>query len=62
MRDADDVQRQIEAERARLEQATRRLRSDVEAAALPRRLPWAIVLAAFAAGLAIGSRLRRRRR
>jgi hypothetical protein len=57
-REPAELRREIELERARLADAARRLRTGVEAAALPRRIPWAIVAAAFLAGVALGRRLR----
>ncbi len=47
-------------ERNRLDAAARRLRDQVEAVALPRRIPWLLVVLAFVAGLLAGARLARR--
>jgi len=60
-RTPDELRREIESEQARLEEATRRLRAGAGGLALPRRLPWALALGAFLAGLGVGRRLPRRR-
>ncbi|MEZ5099156.1 MAG: hypothetical protein R3C15_05020 [Thermoleophilia bacterium] len=59
-RGPEELRDEIARERDRLDDAARRLRDEVAAIALPRRIPWLLVALGFAAGLLAGARLARR--